>query len=198
MDAHNLHWQLASVCAPPVENLHLATDLIAVFSRDGRALLLGSPSRTDHGQLEPFLVPQKRRVLCGAATSAAALSEPQTFLVANYDCRGLGQSGAGHISSVGALSPAPDRLLVLDVVACKYPCAWVPVPRRWGAMNTVEADSGRTRSDLLVSTLAAHEGRTTLSSPVRWRHIPWKRMVAPRHEEGAAAAAQLLYLMLQP
>ena len=147
MDAHNLHWQLACVCAPPVENLHLATDLIAVFSRDGRALLLGSPSRTDHGQLEPFLVPQKRRTL----------SEPHTFLVANYDCRGLGQSGAGDIAPVGALSPAPDRLLVLDVAARKYPCAWVPVPRHWSAMNTVEADSGRTRSDLLVSTLAAHE-----------------------------------------
>lgn len=214
--------------APPVENLPLGADLIAASSRDGRALLLASPSKTDHGQLEPFLVPQKRRAFCGPATSAAVinaalgpqprinqstlfspavraikselavsfagltleelarvlrahglrvsivhaenadlasfrtaaqatLSEPHTFLVANYDRRGLGQSGAGHISPIGAFSPATDRLLVLDVAAYKYPYAWVPVSRLWGAMNTVDADSGRTRGYLLVTTLVPHE-----------------------------------------
>lgn len=208
--------------APLVENLPLATDLIAVSSKEGRELLAASPNRTDYGQLEPYLLPQERRAFCGPATSAAvinaalgpqtrvtqsslfspavsaikselavsfsgltleelakvlrahglqvtivhaehsdvasfrnaaqsALSEPLTFLVTNYDRRGLGQSGAGHISPIGAFSPSTDHLLVLDVAAYKYPYAWVPVSKLWSAMNTVDSDSGRTRGYLLVT-----------------------------------------------
>lgn len=230
--------------APPVENLPLATDLIAVSSKEGRELLAASPTKTDYGQLEPYLLPQERRAFCGPATSAAvinaalgtqtrvtqsslfspavsaikselavsfsgltleelakvlrahglqvtivhaehsdvasfrnaaqsALSEPLTFLVTNYDRRGLGQSGAGHISPIGAFSPSTDHLLVLDVAAYKYPYAWVPVSKLWSAMNTVDSDSGRTRGYLLVTgsvspgvafrrrraTLATHDDR---------------------------------------
>jgi len=81
----------------------------------------------------------------------AALSEPLTFLVVNYDRRALGQSGAGHISPIGAFSPATDHVLVLDVAAYRYPYTWVPVTRLWSAMNTVDSDSGRTRGYLLVT-----------------------------------------------
>jgi hypothetical protein len=94
----------------------------------------------------------------------AALSEPLTFLVVNYDRRALGQSGAGHISPIGAFSPATDRVLVLDVAAYKYPYTWVPVTRLWSAMNTVDSDSGRSRGYLLVTAPAKAEssGRDSL------------------------------------
>lgn len=207
---------------PPVENLPLAGDLIAVSSTEGRQLLAASQVKTDYGQLAPFLLPQIRRAFCGPATSAAvinaalrpqtevtqtslfksaagaikselavsfsgltleelaeilrahglhvrivhadrsdiasfrnaaqsALSEPLAFLVVNYDRKVLGQSGAGHISPIGAFSQETDRVLVLDVATYKYPYTWVPVSRLWNAMNTVDSDSGRTRGYLLVS-----------------------------------------------
>lgn len=208
--------------APLAEDLPLGGDLIAGSSTEGRQLLAESPHKTDHAQLEPFLLPQRRRAFCGPATSAAvinaarhpsnqvtqfslfdtaapntkselavslsgltleelaqllrahglvvrtvhaehsdvaafraaaqaALSEPLTFVVVNYDRRALNQSGAGHISPVGAYSTATDRLLVMDVATYKYPYTWVPVHQLWAAMNTVDRDSGRTRGYLLVS-----------------------------------------------
>jgi hypothetical protein len=207
---------------PPVENLPLAGDLVAVSAEEGRALLVTSSSKVDHGQLDPFLEPQARRGFCGPASSVAvinaalrpparitqtslfntaasevkselavslsgmtldelagilrangmqvqvvhagqadvasfrvaaqaALSEPLTFLVVNYDRRVLGQSGAGHISPVGAFSADADSLLVLDVAAHKYPHTWVPVAKLWSAMSTVDSDSGQTRGYLLVT-----------------------------------------------
>ena len=211
--------------APPVENLPLAGDLIAMSSAEGRQLLAATEVKTDYRQLEPFLLPQVRRAFCGPATSAAVinaalrprtrvtqsslfdtaaravkselavsfggltleeladvfrahglhvqlvyaadsdiasfrdaarstLAEPRTFLVVNYDRRGLGQSGAGHISPIGAFSRDTDRVLVLDVATYKYPYTWVPVSRLWTAMNTVDSDSGRSRGYLLVATRA--------------------------------------------
>ncbi|HEX5650905.1 MAG TPA: phytochelatin synthase family protein [Steroidobacteraceae bacterium] len=211
--------------APPVENLPLASDLIAISSAEGRQLLAATPLKTDYHQLEPFLLPQVRRAFCGPATSAAVinaalrprtrvtqsslfdtatsavkselavsfggltleeltellrahglhvqivyaddsdiasfrdaarsiLAEPRTFLVVNYDRRGLGQSGAGHISPIGAFSGETDRVLVLDVATYKYPYTWVPVSRLWTAIDTVDPDSGRSRGYLLVTPSA--------------------------------------------
>lgn len=84
----------------------------------------------------------------------AALSEALTYLVVNYDRKVLGQSGAGHISPIGAYSPAGDRLLVMDVATYKYPYTWVPLAELWSAMSTVDSDSGQTRGYLLVSASA--------------------------------------------
>lgn len=207
---------------PPVENLQLASGLIAISSADGQQFLAASPNKTDYSQLAPHLLPQTRRAFCGPATSAAvinaalgpftkvtqaslfsaatrsvkselavslsgltleelagffrahglqvrtvhaeqsdvasfrsdaqaALSEPLTFVVVNYDRKALGQSGAGHISPIGAFSPPADHLLVMDVATYKYPYTWVPVPKLWSAMNTVDSDSGKTRGYLLVT-----------------------------------------------
>jgi len=214
---------------PGAEHLPLAGDLVSGASTEGRQLLAESSHKTDHAQLEPFLLPQRRRAFCGPATSAAvtnaalhptdpvtqfsvfdsaarktkselavslsgltleelaellraqglvvrtvhaehadvaafraaalaALSEPLTFVVVNYDRRALNQSGAGHISPIGAYHAATDRLLVMDVATYKYPYTWVPVRTLWTAMNTVDLDSGRTRGYLLVSAGARAGG----------------------------------------
>jgi hypothetical protein len=85
------------------------------------------------------------------SAAQSALSEASTFVVVNYDRKVLAQSGAGHISPIGAYSPTTDRLLVMDVATYKYPYTWIPVATLWSAMNTVDSDSGRTRGYLLVS-----------------------------------------------
>ena len=80
-----------------------------------------------------------------------ALDESRTFLIVNYDRRQLQQAGAGHISPVGAFDAPTDRVLILDVATRKYPYTWIPLAALWGAMNTVDSDSGQTRGYLLVA-----------------------------------------------
>lgn len=82
----------------------------------------------------------------------ATVAEPKTFLVVNYDRKSLKQTGAGHISPVGAYEPATDRALVLDVATQKYPFTWVPLTMLWDAMNTTDSDSRAKRGYLLVSS----------------------------------------------
>lgn len=84
-------------------------------------------------------------------TASRTLGEPSTFLITNYDRRVLKQSGAGHISPVGAFDSKTDRVLILDVATQKYPYTWVPVSALWAAMNTIDSDSGQTRGYLLVT-----------------------------------------------
>jgi hypothetical protein len=90
----------------------------------------------------------------------ATLSEPLTYVVVNYDRPVLGQSGAGHISPLGAFDPHTDRVLVLDVAAHRYPYTWVPVTRLWRAMNTIDTDSGRARGYLLITVDARAKSTT--------------------------------------
>lgn len=89
------------------------------------------------------------------AVVRSALSEPQTFVVVNYDRAVLAQDGAGHISPLGAYESETDRVLILDVAAHKYPYTWVPVAKLWNAMSTLDAVSGQTRGYLLVMGGAA-------------------------------------------
>jgi hypothetical protein len=79
------------------------------------------------------------------------LGEPGTFLITNYDRRVLKQSGAGHISPLGAYDSETDRVLILDVATQKYPYTWVPLSMLWDAMNTVDSDSRQSRGYLLVA-----------------------------------------------
>jgi len=51
----------------------------------------------------------------------ANLGSAGDFVVVNYDRRVLKQSGAEHISPVGAYDEAQDAFLVLDEAAYKYP-----------------------------------------------------------------------------
>lgn len=88
----------------------------------------------------------------------ATLGESGTFLVTNYDRRVLKQSGAGHISPVGAFDSETDRVLILDVATQKYPYTWVPVSRLWAAMNTMDSGSGQTRGYLLIAAGSRPQG----------------------------------------
>jgi hypothetical protein len=92
------------------------------------------------------------------AAARSTLAEPGTFLITNYDRRVLKQSGAGHISPVGAFDSETDRVLILDVAIQKYPYTWVPVSMLWAAMNTMDSDSRQTRGYLLVTAGGQPQG----------------------------------------
>jgi hypothetical protein len=58
------------------------------------------------------------------------------FVLINYDRQVLRQSGAGHISPVGAYDPGRDAFLVLDEASFKYPFTWVPAALLYQASHT--------------------------------------------------------------
>lgn len=76
------------------------------------------------------------------------LSQEGDFILVNYDRRVLKQSGAGHISAIGAYDENRDAVLILDEAPYKYPFTWVPVPLLYNAMHT--RDTGNFRGILVV------------------------------------------------
>jgi hypothetical protein len=74
-----------------------------------------------------------------------------TYVVVNYLRSALGQKTYGHISPLGAYDADTDRFLILDVTRYKYPPVWVTAADLYGAMNTSDGDTGKTRGFVLVS-----------------------------------------------
>ncbi len=70
------------------------------------------------------------------------------YVLVNYQRSGVGQSGGGHISPLGAYDQASDSVLVLDVNPNDHPWAWVPVSELIEAMRT--RDAAENRGYLLV------------------------------------------------
>ncbi len=64
------------------------------------------------------------------------LAHEGDFVLINYDRQVLKQSGAGHISAVGAYDEARDAFLVLDEAAYRYPFTWVPATLLYKAVHT--------------------------------------------------------------
>lgn len=81
------------------------------------------------------------------------LAHEGDFVLVNYDRRVLKQSGAGHISAVGAYDEARDAFLVLDEAAYRYPFTWVPAALLYKAVHT-RADK-RYRGVLFVQRYAS-------------------------------------------
>lgn len=73
------------------------------------------------------------------------LADPADALLVNYDRRGLGQRGGGHISPIGAWDPASDRVLILDVSTLRYPPVWVGSTTLFAAMGGIDPGSGLSR-----------------------------------------------------
>ena len=73
------------------------------------------------------------------------------FLIVDYDRRGLGEEGAGHISPIGAYAPDVDQALIFDTATYKYPAHWVPVAELFKAMNTKDSASDTSRGWVSVS-----------------------------------------------
>lgn len=85
------------------------------------------------------------------ALAVKNLQEPRNFVVVNYLRSAIGQERGGHISPVAAYHEKTDRFLILDVSRYKYPPVWVSAADLWKAMDTVDADGGKTRGFVLIS-----------------------------------------------
>ena len=96
------------------------------------------------GELEAFRAAVRR------ATSADV--EEAGVLVVSYDRSVLLQTGTGHFSPVAAYDPESDMALVMDVARFKYPPQWLPVATLFDAMRSEDAETGRPRGYLVVSS----------------------------------------------
>lgn len=78
-----------------------------------------------------------------------SLKDSTSFVVVNFDRRGLGQNGGGHISPVVAYDAQSDSFLVLDVNPVVTEWFWVKADTLFAAMNTKDTD--RSRGYLIIS-----------------------------------------------
>lgn len=85
------------------------------------------------------------------ALAVKNLQEPENFVLVNYLRNAIGQEAGGHISPIAAYNEKTDRFLILDVSRYKYPPVWVSAADLWKAMDTLDADGGKTRGFVLVS-----------------------------------------------
>jgi glutathione gamma-glutamylcysteinyltransferase len=108
-------------------------------------------ARCNGGAVELVRALPENEAAFRAALDASVRAPLGPFLVAAYDRAGLGQTGSGHYSPVGAWHAERDLVLILDVARFKYPPHWAPVSALWEAMRGVDPSTGQARGWLLVS-----------------------------------------------
>jgi hypothetical protein len=64
----------------------------------------------------------------------------------------------GHISPLAAYDSKADKFLLMDVARYKFPPVWADAAALFGAMQTDDFVSGKTRGFVLVSAAAAPPG----------------------------------------
>ena len=77
-------------------------------------------------------------------------SQNKDTLVVSYSRKGLGQTGDGHYSPVGAFDEASDSLLILDVARFKYPPHWVKVKDLYESMRYLDKTTNKPRGYMLL------------------------------------------------
>ncbi len=80
----------------------------------------------------------------------SALANPDARIVVNYNRKTLAQEGGGHQSPLAAYDEASDSVLMLDVAKFKYPPTWVKLPDLLASMQTVDAESGKSRGLVVI------------------------------------------------
>ncbi len=88
------------------------------------------------------------------AESCQSLDSSSTtkMIIVSYSRPALNQTGSGHFSPIGAYNVEKDMVLVLDVARFKLPPHWVPLQDLHAAMAHVDAESGKPRGFLIVSS----------------------------------------------
>jgi Phytochelatin synthase len=85
----------------------------------------------------------------------AALGQPDSRVIVNFNRASLGQEGEGHFSPLVAYDAISDSFLILDVARYKYPPAWVDYKDLDTGMRAVDPASGLSRGVLIVTRPAA-------------------------------------------
>ncbi|CAJ0586805.1 unnamed protein product, partial [Mesorhabditis spiculigera] len=129
-----------------------------------------------------------------------------TIIVAGYNRRVLGQTGAGHFSPLGAYHSGSDSVLVLDVARFKYPPHWVPLRTLHEAMATEDPSTQQNRGHLVLSLrsetrpLVVFGLRTTIAcndahfaeSVVSWREFLREAPMAEDADEWVVVCRRFL------
>lgn len=108
-------------------------------------------ARCNGGAVEVHRAFPENEAAFRAALEACVRAPTGPFLVVGYDRAGLGQTGTGHYSPLGAWHPDRDLVLILDVARFKYPPHWAPVSALWAAMQGVDPSTGQPRGWLVVA-----------------------------------------------
>jgi hypothetical protein len=72
-------------------------------------------------------------------------------MIVSYSRKTFQQSGGGHFSPIGAYNPSKDMALIFDVARFKYPPHWVPVTLLFESLQTIDAETKKSRGYLLLS-----------------------------------------------
>jgi len=73
------------------------------------------------------------------AALMAALRDPSSRVLVNYDRGMIGQDQGVHFSPLGSYSPKHDAFLVMDVAKYRYSPVWVPTAALAEAMGTLDS-----------------------------------------------------------
>lgn len=117
---------------------------------------------------------------------AASRGAEGPHLVAAYDRRVLGQTGAGHYSPIAGLHAGRDLALILDVARFKYPPHWVPLPLLFAAMQPHDPDTGQPRGYLLLHRAPGPAGALCA---VSCKDVPLGELLARLRSAPAATSA---------
>jgi hypothetical protein len=82
--------------------------------------------------------------------AAAALADPNSRVIVNFNRKFVGEDGEGHHSPLGAYDATSDRFLLLDVARYRLPPVWVSAADLWAAMNTDDTDANAKRGFLVI------------------------------------------------
>ena len=93
----------------------------------------------------------------------------ESFMVANFSRKVLGQTGCGHFSPIGGYHKEKDLVLIMDVARFKYPPFWVPLDVLWASMAVDDEKTKSPRGYFILSTwnsMAAIDVCSTISKTI--------------------------------
>lgn len=79
----------------------------------------------------------------------------EKVLIVSYNRQGVGQTGTGHFSPIGAYDPISDNVLVLDTARFKYGVHWIPLQMLYDAMQSIDPDTGKSRGYVVLANRRA-------------------------------------------
>ncbi|KAF2072179.1 hypothetical protein CYY_006499 [Polysphondylium violaceum] len=97
------------------------------------------------------------------------------ILVVSYDRSGLGQTGTGHFSPIGAYNETRDIVLIFDVARFKYPPHWVSLEQLFKSMHSIDPDSGKSRGYI---TLKKKDNQSLCCSILKKCKEGWRDLIS--------------------
>ena len=102
-------------------------------------------------------------------SAISSSDKSESFIVANFSRKVLGQTGDGHFSPIGGYHKGRDLVLIMDVARFKYPPFWVPLEMLWASMAVDDETTKSPRGYFILSTwtcVAAADLHSALITPI--------------------------------